>query len=273
MPLRCGLLVCCLFCVGCHSLGGVELEPAAPSPEGPSPEPPPAMLLWEEGQAAMRAGRPERAIRCYEQSLAVDAALTCNHLSLAAACLESGQEETACDHLGSYVASHPDHLASRGHYAELLFKLKRVGDARVQFERFAADAQEKSDKPARLVHAYSRLMEIGVADGNEYEEHLYRGIGLYLLARRRAELADPDGELPAGGLLWKAAFELKMAQELRPREARPCWYLYSVWWAMGKQQPARRWLRGALDNASLSPLTPAEQRSLHLVGQCLEKRL
>jgi tetratricopeptide (TPR) repeat protein len=278
MRLRRGLLVWCVLSLGCHSLKEVELEPETSRNTGGSPVASRnigglPVALWEEGQAAMRAGRPEQAIRCYEQSLAADTSLDCNYLSLAAACLESGKEEAACDHLGKYVACHPEHLTSRGHYAELLFKLKRSGDARVQFERFAADAQEKSDKPARLVYAFSRLMEIALVEGNEYEEHLYRGAGLYLLARRRAELADPDGELPASGLLWKAVFELQAAQDLRPREARPCWYLYSAWWAMGKQQPAQRWLRSALDNALFTPLTPAEQRSLHLAGQCLEKRL
>jgi tetratricopeptide (TPR) repeat protein len=256
------MLVGCLLCVGCHSL-----------PPGELPEVPPAAVLWEQGQAAMRAGRPEQAIRCYQESLAADASLTCNYLSLAAACLEVGQEEAACVHLGKYVAAHPEHLTGLGHYAELLFKLKRLDEARTQFERFAEAVQEKNEQPARLVHAFSRLMEIALALGDEYEEHLNRGIGLCLLARRSAELDDPGGELPASGLLWKAAFELQQAQELRPREARPCWYLYSVWWAMGKQQPARLWLRCALDNAAFAPLTPAEGRSLHLAGQCLEKRL
>jgi len=266
--LRRGLLILCLGCLGCHSLPGVDL-PTEPEPDAPAP----ATMLWEKGQAAMRAGQPQQAIRCYEQSLAADPALTCNYLSLAAAYLECGKEEPACEHLARYVAAHPDHLASRAHYAELLFKLKRLDEARVQFERFAADAEETGEKPARVIHAFSRLMEIALSAGNEYEEHLYRGIGLSLLARRRAELADPDGDLPASGLLWKAAFELKLAQELRPREARPCWYLYSVWRAMGKRQPAERWLRCALDNASFTPLNPAEDRALNLASQCLEKRL
>jgi tetratricopeptide (TPR) repeat protein len=268
-------LMLSVLCLGCHSLTGVEGKgDAAAVPETK----PLAVMLWEKGQAEMRDGEPEQAIRCYEQSLAADASLTCNYLSLAAAYLECGKDDRACEYLGKHVDSEPNHLAGRAHYAELLFKRKRLGEARVQFERFARDAQETNEKPARLIHAFSRLMEIALDDGNDYEEHLYRGIGLYLLACRSAELADPDGDLTAGGLsagglLWKAALELKLAQQLQPGQARPCWYLYSVWWAMGKQQPAQRWLRRALDNASFSTLTPAEQRGLHLAGQSLEKRL
>jgi tetratricopeptide (TPR) repeat protein len=288
MSLRRRLLLGCLLCAGCHSLGqepgrtaflnrpdGWQKPSSAQSVEKNTVEKnaQAAIGLWQQGQSAMREGHPELAIRCYEQSLAADASLTRNYLSLAAACLECGKEDMACDHLGKYVAGHPDQLACRAHHAELLFKLKRLREARIQFERFTAEAQEKIDKPARLVHAFSRLMDIALAEGNAYEEHLYRGVGLYLLGRRRAELVDPDGDLPASSLLCKAAFELKLANDLRPREARPCWYLYSVWRTMGKQQPAQHWLRCTLDNASFAPLTAAEERGLHLASQCLEKRL
>src|SRR5438132_13462180 len=114
MPLCRALLLGCLLSLGCHSLE--SMEPAEPSS--------PAMMLWDEGQAAMRDGRAEEAIHCYERSLTADPALTCNYLSLAAACLECGKEEAACAHLAKHVAAHPDHPAGRAHHAELLFKLK-----------------------------------------------------------------------------------------------------------------------------------------------------
>jgi tetratricopeptide (TPR) repeat protein len=261
LMLRRGWLIC--LCLGCHSLAGVE----------PEPEKAPANELWQEGQAAMRQRQPEEAIRLYRKSLELDASLTCNYLSLAAAYLECGKEEAACDNLGKYLEHHPEHLAGRAHYAELLFKLRRTAEARAQFARFTVEAQETGDAPSRMIHAVSRLMEIAAGESDAYEEHLNRGIGLYLLACRRAVLADPDGDLPASGLLWKAVCELRLAHELRPGEARPCWYLYSTWRALGQHQPAQRWLRCTLDKALFSSLNPAEQRSLHLAGQCLEKRL
>jgi tetratricopeptide (TPR) repeat protein len=264
--LRRGSWILVVVCLGCHSLPVPEAEPEAERPSA-------AALLWEQGQAAMRAGQPQEAVRCYEQSLAADPALTRNYLSLGAAYLECGKIDAACEQLAKHLETDPDHVVGRAHYAELLFKLKRLDEARVQFERYVAQAQDSNEKPRQIIHAFGRLMDIAALQDNEYDEHLYRGIGLWLLARRRAELGDPDGDLPASGLLWKAALELRLAQELRPRQARPCWYLYSVWWAMGKQQAARRWLRSAQDNACFTPLNPAEARELHVAGLALERRL
>src|ERR1700730_2757505 len=98
---RRGCLILCLFCLGCHSLAGVELAPEA------APAATPATLLWEEGQAAMRDALPEQAILCYERSLAADPAFTCNYLSLAAAYLECGKEGLACDYLAKHLEANP----------------------------------------------------------------------------------------------------------------------------------------------------------------------
>ena len=59
--------------------------------------------------------------------------------------------------------------------------------------------------------------------GDDYLVHLHRGIGMYVLARRRAELDDPADELSTEALLCKAAAELAGARALRPAEARPSW--------------------------------------------------
>ncbi len=260
-----------LVCLGCHSFSGQPMEP------GPSPEPSPssqALELWEKGQQALQHGQPNQAILLYEESLALDPSLTGIFLSLAAAHLEKGNEEAAGRFLARYVAGHPEHLSVRAHFAELLLRLHQAKEARCQLERFIADAQEAGgEQQAAILQGHSRLMEMAEAEDNAYEAHLNRGIGLYLLARRRAELDDPDGELPAEGLLWKAAQELTLAQGLRPREARPCFYLYAVWNSLAQHQPARRWLRLGLENAPFSPLTPAEQRGLYQAGHALEKPL
>src|SRR5262245_8703119 len=89
-----------------------------------------ARQQWEQGQAAMRVGQVQEAIRFYEQSLAADPTLVRNHLSLAAAYLEAGDTEQACAHLAGYLHFYPDHVVVRSHFAELLMKLERLGEAR-----------------------------------------------------------------------------------------------------------------------------------------------
>jgi hypothetical protein len=110
-------------------------------------------------------------------------------------------------------------------------------------------------------------VEIAEASADAYSEHLHRGIALWLLARRRAAMADPESDLPVESLLCKAAAELTLASLEQPHEARPSLYLYQVWSHLGQQQPALCRLRQAEDAAPFSYLTPAEQRTLHLACQ------
>src|SRR5262249_39351741 len=170
----------------------------------------------------MRQGQPKRAIGFYEQSLAEDPAFTRCHLSLAAAYLEAGHDEAACVHLCKYLAAHPEHVLVRAHYAELLLRLHRGREARREFERFGADAQDAGEQfPRHLAPAHTRLMEIAEGEEDEYGIRLNRGLGLYWLARERVTLKDADGELPAEGLLCRAARELDRAHRERPGAARP----------------------------------------------------
>jgi tetratricopeptide (TPR) repeat protein len=249
-----GWLLLSLLSLSCHSLTAVELDPQ-----------PPAGQLWEKGQEAMRQGKPAEAITQYQHSLAADPALVRNHLSLAAAHLQEGNLDQATVHLARYVEAHPEELILRARYAELLLRQHRLPDAREEFERFIADAQDAGGLAARhLIHCHSRLMEIALEREDEYGEHLHRGIGLYLLARERETLPDPDDELPVEGLLCKAAAELTLARLERTQEARPCWYLYAIWSHLGQSLPADRWLREAVAMAPFTYLTPAEERGLYL---------
>lgn len=224
-----------------------------------------AVRLWEQGQQAMLDGDADRAIVAYRESLRLDPKLVRNQLSLAAAYLEKGDDNQAAAHMSAYVRSQPDHVVVRAHLAELLLRLARPLEAREQFERFVAAAQ---GRPAladeHLVHCHSRLMEIAEGQEDDYGEHLNRGIGLYLLAKQRASLPDPEGELSTEGLLCKAAGELTEARQLRPDEARPCWYLHAVWTQLAQTQPAARWLRAAEEAAAFSYLTPTERSDLAL---------
>lgn len=248
-----------LVCVGCHAM----------LPRETAEEKPAAGELWEKGQAAMRLGKPEEAIQFYEQSLQANPEMVRNHLSLAAAYLEKGDEEGACPHLAQYVAAHPEHLMIRSHLAELLMRLHRYPEARLHFERFIADAQEQGEPATKqLIHSHSRLLEIAEACEDEYAEHLHRGIGLFLLANERSSLPDPSGILPTEGLLCKAAGELTLARMERPDEARPCWYLFEVWSRLPLRQSAIRSLRSAEAVAPFSYLTAAEYRGLQLACQC-----
>jgi tetratricopeptide (TPR) repeat protein len=248
-----------LAVAGCSSLPSVEL------PADPAVEPSAARLLWEQGQDAMRRGQPDKAIACYEQSLAADPSLTQAHLSLAATFLEVGNDAAACPHLGVYVEARPEEYLMRAHYAELLYRLNKPAEAREQFTQFMAQAQEQGESAASsLIHCHSRLMEIAAKEDDAYGEHLNRGIGLLLLARARATVTDPDDAEDGEGLLCKAAGELTLAGMEQPDEARPCWYLFEVWSQLSQRQPAERWLRRADNAAPFSSLTPAEQRGLQL---------
>jgi thioredoxin-like negative regulator of GroEL len=257
MAVRRGWLGIWLVCLGCQSLPPLEKEDQGG-----------ASQHWELGQAAMRQGRTEEAIRHYEQSLAADPNFTRNHLSLAAAYLQQNNADSACAHLARYVDANPDQLLIRARYAELLLRLGQLPEARTQFEALVCDSQSHRGPAALdLIHCHGRLMEIAEESTDVYNEHLHRGIGLFLLARKRGTLPDEDEGLPAESLLFKAAAELTLAQLERPDEARPYWYLYEVWSRLGQRQPALCRLRQADAAAPFSFLTPAERCALQLAYQ------
>jgi tetratricopeptide (TPR) repeat protein len=231
-------------------------EPALSSPGLPD---------WEKGQQAMLEGQTEQALTFFRQSLKQDPSLVRNYLSLAAAHLAQGREDEAAEQLRLYLNQQPEHSQVRGQYAELLLRLDRLDAAREQFERFEVEIQDHETLARQhLVHCHSRLLEIATRLDDEYAKHLHRGIALYWLARQRDEIKDDNDELSSEGLLCQSASEFVQARRAKPDEARPCWYLHEVWSQLALCQPATRWLRAAVDAASFSYLTPAEQRGLHL---------
>lgn len=224
-----------------------------------------AQRLWEMGQEAMFDGQADKALQLYQQSLKADPTLARNHLSMAAAFLEKGQDAAAAPCMARYLLAQPEHYLIRSHYAELLMRLNRLEEARAQMERFASDIQ-KNEELARQhqVRAHTRLMEMAALQQDDYAEHLYRGMGLYFLARQRADLPEEESDLSIEGLLCKAAAELSTARSRAPEEARTWWYLALVWQQLGQDQPASRALRSAQSLAPGSSLTPIEQRDLNL---------
>jgi hypothetical protein len=263
MAVRHGWLGVWLVCFGCQSLPLLEKE-----------DPSSASRNWEKGQTAMRQGKTEEAIWCYEQALAADPNFTRNHLSLAAAYLQENNPDKACAHLAQYLNANPDEPANRVRYAELLLRLHRLPEARTQFEQLVCDAQSQRDSgKLDLIRCHGRLMEIAEASDDRYSEHLHRGIGLFLLARKGAQLPTSEEEFPAESLLCKAAAELTLAHLQRPEAARPCWYLYEVWSRLGQRQPALCRLREAEAAAPFSSLTPTERCALHLAYERYQTEL
>lgn len=255
MKLRPSWLVCWMACLGCQ---GLALPDGGGDPEK-------AAALQQQGQAALQAGQFDRAIGFFEKSLEADPSSVHSHLSLAAVLAEKGDDRAACDHLGKFLKAHPEHHQLRGHYAELLFRLDCLPEAKAEMTRFVADAQDRGDATIRQrIHGHSRLMEIAEVEDDTYASHLHRGIGLYLLGRERARLPDPQGQLPVEALLCKAAGALSVARSQQPGQARPCWYLFQVWQCLGQKQAGRRWLLRASEAAAWTDLTAAERRELEL---------
>jgi tetratricopeptide (TPR) repeat protein len=186
-------------------------------------------------------------------------------LSMAARLLEQGDDAGACQQLALYLATNPAHFEVRIHRADMLLRLGRQTEARAEFWRALADAEEGPDPLfEHQLRCHSSLMEIAVAQEDSFGAHFHRGVGLLLLARERAKLPDSVTQLPVSGLLHKAACQLVVAAGVRPDDGRVCWYMYEVWSAMGQTAPARRWLARAAEMAPFANLSAGEQRGLQL---------
>jgi hypothetical protein len=186
-----------------------------------------------------------------------------DYLQRAATLIDQGDDEGALPYLACYVRDHPEHLMARAYLAELFWRVHRPAEARRHFERFCADAQDQTGPVGdHLLHCHTRLAEIATERDDAFGQHLHRGIGLWLLARRAADLG-ADGSLSPEAVLCRAAGELGQALRARPGSARVNWYLFRVWTQLAQRQPAERCLRAAR-SAVLSDLTPGEQQALGL---------
>ena len=232
---------------------------------GEAAPPPAALQAWQKGQEALDADRLDEAVGQFRLALRLEPAFVRARLSLAAAHLALGQDRESLPLLAAYLKARPEHFLVRMPYAEVLSRLGRHAEARVQLEQFAASVQE-SPRHAddHLLACHTRLMEIGERLGDEYAERLHRGIGLLLLATKRLEIGGPTAKHLSEELLCKSAAELTLARMLEPTEARPWWYLYLVWHRLGQSHPAQRSLHAAAACTGVDQLTPSERRDLHL---------
>src|SRR5262245_48909395 len=107
-------------------------------------------------------------------------------LTLAAKCLQDGDESGACTHLAAHVRAHPEQVMFRAHLAELLVKLGKDVEAKRHFERFVADARDATGPVgAHLIHCHTRLMEIGQRADDRFGEVSHRGAGLLLMVKEQ----------------------------------------------------------------------------------------
>jgi tetratricopeptide (TPR) repeat protein len=229
----------CLACLGCHAV-------STNAPE----------------LASTKTANKMRAAPRQPLDIAPD------HLNSAAACLTRGDEEQACRHLSLFVTNAPNHPNAKFFLAELLFQRGQFAAAREHYLQAIAACQDQASRDVQhLLHCHGRLLAVAQALEDEYEIQLQRGIGMALSAQLRANLGDPQGVLPVEALLFRAAACLTAAHHLQPDQARPCWYLHTVWRQLGQAQPAELWLRRAEAAAAFSYLTCAEQRGLQLAVQ------
>src|SRR6478609_5305738 len=132
-------------------------SPAPPAAESKSP----GWSSWQEGQKKLQNGETDRAIELFEDSLAADPRLARNYLSLAAAWLDRDDDGKAALYLMLYVAAHPEHLAVRFQYVDLLLRLRRVPEARQELEEVVADLQDaRPAEETSLIRCHSRLMQL-----------------------------------------------------------------------------------------------------------------
>jgi len=175
-------------------------------------------------------------------------------LTLAAESLARGEESAAAGHFESYVRKNPDQVMFRAHLADLLFKLHRIQDAKVHYERFIADAQEMTSAPkAHLVHCHTKLMEIAQLVDDPFGEVFHRGVGLILLTREEAVDDETREEM-----LCKAIKTLREAAEIRPSDPRVQVYLAEAYERAVNSRAAECCRTAASNFAIPGNLTPSE---------------
>lgn len=174
-------------------------------------------------------------------------------LSLAAEAIGRGDKAAAVPHLEAHVRDHPRQLMFRAQLAELLVVLGRDDAAKVHFERFTDDAGTATGAAKdHLIHAHTRLMEIGQRDGDRFAEVFHRGVGLLLLVKEQD--GDPRRDEPfCEEMLCKALKALREAQELKPHEARVRAWLAEAYDRTGNRRAADA-ERVAAGTPDVSPL-------------------
>ena len=163
-----------------------------------------------------------------------------DHLAIAAACLDRGDESAALPHLMAHVKARPDAVMIRAYLAELLLKLERVDESRQHFERYVRDADGLGGQPRKhLVHCHTRLMEIAQQKNDAFGESLHRGIGLVLMVRQWDTETNLIDRKMTEQTLANAATALRESTRTRPNDPRGFVYLSEVYARLGQPSAAR----------------------------------
>lgn len=260
MRRRRAVLLLTAICLGCRS--------ARPEAEPAGPELPPAPAAQSTGEPPLAARPVEAEIvpASHREGAAAEreASRLTDGLTRATRAIEAGDAAGAVPHLRAYLTREPGHALIRAYLGDLLLQLDRPGEAREEYERFVAEAQEAAGAArGHLPHCHTRLMEACAKLRDRFGESLNRGVALYLLSEPRPGSPAED---PATreATLCRAARALRDAADAAPADARPQWYLARVWTALGQPQAATVALRAARERAPESLLTPAERRALLL---------
>jgi hypothetical protein len=192
------------------------------------------------------------------------ARLSDDPLTIVAESLDRGDKSTAATHLEIYVRQHPDQVMFRLQLAELLIQIDRDTKAKIHYEQFASDAQTaKGSVRDYLVHAHTRLMEIGQRAGDQFAELFHRGVGFLILVQEQDRNPDRDVDF-CEEMLCKSLRAFNEARELRPEDPRVRVYLAEVYELMGNRRGAAA-ERAAARNRNLPDQLSPGERALILV--------
>ena len=265
--------LCSLVLPGLLVLGQTERTNAPPTRN--------AMVLWQEGQEAMKRGEIPTALRLYQESQLMAPDLPRVQLSLAAAYLQADNQPKACEHLRRYLELEPGHWQVRQQLADLLSRLGHRALAKHELERMVHGAHsalalehsppEESEALRLLVHGHGRLMELAEEESHPGNYHLHRGIGLYYLAQSlpqanriqpvSSQPPEANGEIPdRREIFLKAVQELTESEKVAPGNSKSAWYLSRAWKELGQAGQADHWLKILAKNHIPGDLHPREER-------------
>ena len=184
-------------------------------------------------------------------------------LGLAAEAIRVGEPMRAAEHMRQHIRENPDQIMIRAYLAELCRRQRDPHEAEYQFTRFIELAQGANPSARdHTIHCHTRLMELASERGDEYQEHLQRGIGLYLLGRKAAAKSTAVEPEVVESMYGRAVGELTKATERDPEDARGWWYLSRVWEELRQPQAVRRCLAKAEGRTVLSTMTATEKAAL-----------
>jgi hypothetical protein len=183
-------------------------------------------------------------------------------LTLFGDALKGGDKAAATGHLETYVQQHPDQLMFRLQLAELLIETNRDAKAKIHFEQFVAGAQAGPEAVQKyLVHAHTRLLEIGQRMDDPFAESFHRGVGMLILVKEQDKNPDRDDGF-CEEMLCKSLRAFNDARELKPGDQRVRVYLAEVYQRMGNRRASASERAAARDGAFPGELTPAELNGL-----------